>query len=88
MPTKGPLLCQSFWAPDLISSIQLFNHIIKEAVVAVGTVWVTAAEQERGVGDMRSERWGRQIMRVLRAMQELWLLLQVKWSVLGSLEPE
>lgn len=41
----------------------------------MGTVWVTAAEKERGVGDMRSERWGRQIMRVLRAMQELWLLL-------------
>lgn len=51
-------------------------------------MWVTAAEQERGMGDRRSERWGRQITRVLRAMQELWLLLQVKWRVLGSLEPE
>lgn len=52
---KGPLLCGPFSAPDLISSIQLFNHIIKGAVVAVGTVWVTASAWERGVGETRSK---------------------------------
>lgn len=52
---KGPLLCGPFSAPDLISSIQLFNHIIKGAVVVVGTVWVTATAWERGVGETTSE---------------------------------
>lgn len=33
-----------FWVPDLISAIQLFNRIIKEAVVAVETVWATVGE--------------------------------------------
>ena len=38
VPMKGPLLCGPFWVPDLISPIQLFNHIIKVAVVAMETV--------------------------------------------------
>lgn len=36
--------------PHLISSIQLLHSIIEESVVAVGIVWVTAAEG-RGWGD-------------------------------------
>lgn len=45
MPMKGPLLCSPFWVPDLINPIQLFNRIIKEAVVTGETVWVTAGEE-------------------------------------------
>lgn len=44
VPMKGPLLCGPFWVPDLISPIQLFNHVIKVAVVAMETVWVAVGE--------------------------------------------
>lgn len=44
VPMKGPLLCGPFWVPDLISPIQMFNHLIKVAVVAMETVWVAVGE--------------------------------------------